>query len=264
MFAVILLTSQSTYFALLCPVHTSSTGTPKPELPDDGILRFYSMRFCPYSERAALVLAAKKIPHHKIYIDLAEKPEWYTDYSPLGKVPAVQLTAVPGKPALVESLVIAEYLDEQFPERSLFPADPLQKAQDKILIERLAPAVSAVYPVFFTTDPPADALTNFENALDVFEQELIKRGTPYFGGQQIGMVDYMIWPWFERFPALKITLASKYELDQKRYANLLKWRDLVAQDEAVKQVALDSRVHAKFMFTRHEGKPNFDVAFEPV
>ncbi|KAH8302975.1 hypothetical protein KR044_012805, partial [Drosophila immigrans] len=240
------------------------TGTPKPELPDDGVLRFYSMRFCPYSERAALVLAAKKIPHHKVYIDLSEKPEWYTDYSPLGKVPALQLTSVDGKPALVESLVIAEYLDEQYPERKLYPTDALQKALDKILIERLAPAVSAVYPVLFTTNPPADALEKFELALDVFEEEIKKRGTPYFAGQQIGMVDYMLWPWFERFPALKITLAEKYELDKQRYAKLLQWRDLVAQDEAVKAVALDSRVHAKFMFTRHEGKPNYDVAFEPV
>ncbi|XP_062133916.1 pyrimidodiazepine synthase isoform X2 [Drosophila sulfurigaster albostrigata] len=246
------------------PLKHFKKGTPKPELPDDGVLRFYSMRFCPYSERAALVLAAKKIPHHKVYIDLNEKPEWYTDYSPLGKVPAVQLTAVAGQPALVESLVIAEYLDEAYPERKLLPTDALQKALDKILIERLAPAVSAVYPVLFTNNPPADALQKFEAALDVFEEEIKKRGTPYFAGQQIGFVDYMLWPWFERFPALKITLADKYELDKTRYAKLLQWRDLVAQDEAVKAVALDPRVHAKFMFARHEGKPNYDVAFEPV
>ncbi|KAL7734098.1 hypothetical protein ACLKA6_011780 [Drosophila palustris] len=246
------------------PLKHFKKGSPKPELPDDGVLRFYSMRFCPYSERAALVLAAKKIPHHKVYIDLSEKPDWYTDYSPLGKVPAIQLTALDGQPALVESLVIAEYLDEQYAEHKLFPVDPLQKALDKILIERLAPAVSAVYPVFFTTNPPEDALQKFETALDVFEEEISKRGTPYFGGQQIGMVDYMLWPWFERFPALKHVLAEKYELDKERFANLLKWRDLVAQDEAVQQVALDSGVHAKFMFTRQEGKPNYDVAFEPL
>ncbi|XP_030570778.1 pyrimidodiazepine synthase isoform X1 [Drosophila novamexicana] len=246
------------------PLKHFKKGTPKPSLPEDGVLRLYLMRFCPYSERAALVLAAKQIPHHKIYIDLSEKPEWYTDYSPLGKVPAIQLTAVDGQPALVESLVIAEYLDEQYPGRSLFPADPLQKAQDKILIERLAPAVSAVYPVLFTKNPPADALPNFEQALDVFEQELTKRGTPYFGGQQIGMVDYMIWPWFERFPALKFVHADKYELDKTRYAKLLQWVELVAQDEAIKQTALDSQVHAKFMATRQAGEPNYDVAFEAV
>ncbi|XP_017134995.1 pyrimidodiazepine synthase isoform X1 [Drosophila miranda] len=240
-------------------------GTPKPEIPEDGVLRYYTMRFCPYSERAQLMLAAKKIPHHTVYIDLTEKPEWYTDYSPLGKVPAIQLPHLPGQPTLVESLVIAEYLDEEYPgERSLFSKDPLQKALDRILIERLSPAVSAIYPVFFTTNPPEDALKNFEAALDVFEEEITKRGTPYFGGEKIGIVDYMIWPWFERFPALKYTLAEPYELDSKRYPNLLNWRLLVSQDEAVKATALDAKVHAKFMRTRHEGKTNYDLAFEPL
>ncbi|KRF99072.1 uncharacterized protein Dwil_GK20540, isoform B [Drosophila willistoni] len=247
------------------PLKHFKKGTPKPELPEDGILRFYSMRFCPYSQRVRLVLEAKKIPHHKIYIDLSEKPEWYTDFSPLGKVPAIQLPGLKGQPALVESLVIAEYLDDQYPgEGPLFPKDPLQKAQDRILIERLAPAVSAVYPVLFTKNPSPDALTNFENALEVFEVEITKRGTPYFAGQKIGIVDYMIWPWFERFPALKYTLPEKYELDSKRFKNLLKWRDLVAQDESVKKTELDAQIHAKFMRTRHANEPNYDVAFEPL
>ncbi|TDG52722.1 hypothetical protein AWZ03_000955 [Drosophila navojoa] len=236
-------------------------GSPKPELPNDGVLRLYLMRFCPYSQRASLVLAAKHIPHHKIYIDLSEKPEWYTDFSPLGKVPAIQLTAVPGQPALVESLVIAEYLDELYPVRRLLPEDPLQKAQDKILIQRLSPAIDAVYPVLFTKDPPEDALPNFENALDVFEQELTKRATPYFGGAQIGMVDYMIWPWFERFPALKHVVPGEYELDRARYAKLLDWVDLMEKDEAIKEIALDSETHAQFMVTRQEGQPNYDIAF---
>jgi len=69
---------------------------------------------------------------------------------------------------------------------------------------------------------------------------------------------------FERFPALKYSLNEPYELDKTRYQNLLKWRDLAAQDEAVKATALDARIHAKFMRTRHEAKPNYDIAFEPL
>lgn len=186
------------------------------------MLRVYAMRFCPFSERVQLLLAAKQIPHHTIYIDLIDKPEWYKEYSPLGKVPALQLTKEKDQPALVESLIIASYLDEKYPQPRLFPTDPLQKALDKILIERFANVVSAVYPVM-TCNPnaPPDALKNFEIALDVFEQELIKRGTPYFGGQQIGIVDYMIWPWFERFPSLKYNTEQHYELDAKRYEQLV-------------------------------------------
>lgn len=198
------------------------TGSTKPELPEDGVPRFFSMAFCPFSHRVRLMLAAKHIEHHKIYVDLIEKPEWYKDFSPLGKVPALQLTGVKDQPTLVESLIIAEYLDQQYPQTRLFPTDPLQKALDKILIERFAPVVSAIYPVL-TCNPnaPKDAIPNFENALDVFEVELGKRGTPYFAGQHIGIVDYMIWPWFERFPSMKINTEQKYELDTQRFEKLV-------------------------------------------
>ncbi|KAH8240165.1 hypothetical protein KR032_011725, partial [Drosophila birchii] len=238
-------------------------GSTKPELPEDGVLRYFSMGFCPFSHRVHLLLTLKKIPHHKIYIDLIEKPEWYKDYSPLGKVPALQLTHLEDQPTLVESLVIAEYLDEKYPSPRLFPTDPLHKALDKILIDRFTPVVSAVYPVL-TCNPnaPADALQKFENALDVFEQELAKRGTPYFAGQTIGIVDYMIWPWFERFPSMKINTEQKYELDAKRFAKLLTWRDLVAQDEAVKKTGLDVQLHAEFQKSKTLGKPQYDIAFK--
>ncbi|EDV50669.2 pyrimidodiazepine synthase isoform X1 [Drosophila erecta] len=238
-------------------------GSTKPELPDDGVLRFFSMAFCPFSHRVHLMLAAKQIEYHKIYIDLIEKPEWYKEFSPLGKVPAVQLTGVEDQPTLVESLIIAEYLDQQYPQTRLFPKDPLQKALDKILIERFASVVSAIYPVL-TCNPnaPADAIPNFENALDVFEVELGKRGTPYFAGQLIGIVDYMIWPWFERFPSMKINTEQKYELDVKRFEKLLKWRDLMAQDEAVQKTALDVQLHAEFQKSKTIGSPQYDIAFK--
>ncbi|KAH8286483.1 hypothetical protein KR054_009853, partial [Drosophila jambulina] len=248
---------------LLLNILLGIAGSTKPELPEDGVLRFFSMSFCPFSHRVHLLLTLKNIPHHKIYIDLIEKPEWYKDYSPLGKVPALQLPHLEDQPTLVESLVIAEYLDEEYPSPRLFPTDPLQKALDKILIERFAPVVSAVYPVL-TCNPnaPADALKKFEDALDVFEQELAKRGTPYFAGQTIGIVDYMIWPWFERFPSMKINTEQKYELDANRFAKLLKWRDLVAQDEAVRKTALDVQLHAEFQKSKTLGKPQYDIAFK--
>ncbi|KAH8326837.1 hypothetical protein KR067_006795 [Drosophila pandora] len=240
------------------------SGSTKPELPDDGVLRYFTMAFCPFSHRIRLMLAVKQVPHHTIYVDLIEKPEWYKDYSPLGKVPAVQLTNLKDQPTLVESMIIAEYLDEQYPESGrLFPTDPLKKAQDKILIERFAPVVSAIYPVLtLNPNPPADAIKNFEAALGVFEEELGKRGTPYFSGQAIGIVDYMIWPWFERFPSMKIN--SQYELDEKQFGKLLKWRDLVAQDEAVKKTALDVQLHAEFQKSKTLGKPQYDIAFKNI
>ncbi|XP_061398969.1 pyrimidodiazepine synthase [Musca vetustissima] len=234
-------------------------GSPKPELPDDGKLRLYSMRFCPYAHRVHLVLDAKKIPYHSIFINLNEKPEWLTEYSPLGKVPALQLTEEEGKPALIESLVIAEYLDEKYPEPKLFPSDPLKKAQDKILIERFNAVVGPMYKIFVNTEVSPGTITDVSTGLDIYEKELRARGTPFFGGDKPGMLDYMIWPWCERSAMLKYLLSDKYEMDKERFEKLLQWRDLMEKDEAVKCFYLDGETHAKFMKTRREGEPNYDM-----
>jgi len=218
------------------------------------------MAFCPFSHRVHLLLAAKQIPHHKIYVDLIEKPEWYKDYSPLGKVPALQLTGIEDEPTLVESLIIAEYLDQQYPQPRLFPTDPLQKALDKILIERFAPVVSAIYPVL-TCNPnaPADAIEKFENSLDVFEVELAKRGTPYFAGQTIGIVDYMIWPWFERLSVIEYRLPEEYNFDEKRFPKITKWIADLKADSVVKSFIATPEQHNEFWRTRKAGNPNYDL-----
>lgn len=62
---------------------------------------------------------------------MKNKPEWYLERFPLGKVPALYVDAV----NLYESLIIADYLDEKYPQRPLLPKDPLRKALDRILIE---------------------------------------------------------------------------------------------------------------------------------
>lgn len=51
----------------------------------------------------------------------------------LGKVPALEL---PSGKVLYESLIIAEYLDEEYPTRPLYDKQPVRKALDRILINR--------------------------------------------------------------------------------------------------------------------------------
>jgi glutathione S-transferase len=100
------------------------------------------------------VLEAKNIPYNTAYINLKDKPEWLTQKSPLGKVPALEIPTVKGDP-LIESLVIADYLDEQYPQNPLSAKDPLQKARDKILVERfnsfITPFYRVVYPAAAST-----------------------------------------------------------------------------------------------------------------
>lgn len=44
-----------------------------------------------------------------------------------------------------------------------------------------------------------------KSGLSDFDNELVSRGTDYFGGQeQPGMLDYVVWPWFERMGAFPL------------------------------------------------------------
>jgi len=70
--------------------------------------------------------------HDVVNIKLSDKPEWFFEKNPLGKVPAIETES--GE-CLYESLIVADYLDEKYPERPLQPKDPMQKAKDRILVE---------------------------------------------------------------------------------------------------------------------------------
>ena len=71
-----------------------------------------------------ILLRAKDIEFEVTYINLQDKPDWFLEISPHGKVPVLSVDGVP----LLESNAIAEYLDEMV-EPHLHPADPIKRAQ---------------------------------------------------------------------------------------------------------------------------------------
>jgi len=233
-------------------------GSSKPQFPDDGVLCLYSMRFCPYAQRIHLVLDAKKVQYRTVYINLSEKPEWLTDVSPLGKVPALDLRK--NTPPLIESLIIADYLDEVYPQNPLHSKDPLQKANDRILIDRFAAVTSPIYKILLSdASESADAFAQFAKALEIYENELRERGTRYFSGDKPGMLDYMIWPWIERSAMLKYLTPEKYDLDKTRFKQLLAWCDSMISDPAVQASYISGENHAKFIETRRTPKPDYNM-----
>lgn len=231
-------------------------GSQRPKLPDDGKLRLYSMRFCPFAHRAHLVLAAKKVPFHVIYINLTEKPEWLTKVSAVGKVPALEIVSGSKTTTLIESLVICEYLDEKYPVNPLFPKDPLKKALDKILIERFSAVTAPMYKIFVDG---RKTLADISSGLDIYEKELAERGTRFFNGGEPGMLDYMIWPWCERSDVIPFLVGDRYKLDEKRFANLVNWKKAMLEDVPVQSFYVEAANHLKYLESRKTGFPNYDL-----
>ena len=63
---------------------------------------------------------------------MKDKPEWLFEKNPLGKVPVLELDS--GE-IIYESLIIADYLDEKYPQTPLNSKNPIQKAKDRMFIQ---------------------------------------------------------------------------------------------------------------------------------
>jgi pyrimidodiazepine synthase len=58
--------------------------------------------------------------------------------------------------------------------------------------------------------------------LEIFDKELAKRGTAFFGGNQPGILDLMIWPWCERADVIKILRGEQFIIPRDRLLRLVR------------------------------------------
>ena len=116
-------------------------------------------------------------------------------------------------------------------------------------------AVGPLYKLYRTSlDDEAtwkSTLQTLEDAISVFEVELAKRGTVFFGGSlfivpflilkiqlflllnyqcvftgaKAGMLDYMIWPFFERYPSLNVLSNGRYKVNMGKFPKLVSKKD---------------------------------------
>lgn len=150
-----------------------------------------------------MVLKAKGIRHEIININLKSKPEWFFKKNPLGLVPVLENSQ---GHLVSESIITCEYLDEAFPEKKLFPDDPYEKACQKITLE-LFSKVPTLITSFIRVKRKEDCPGIKEELKEEFgklEEVLTKKKTSFFGGNSLSMIDYLIWPWFQRLEALEL------------------------------------------------------------
>lgn len=76
----------------------------------------YNSYYCPYAARAVVAFAETGAEHEVVEIDLkVPRPEWYLkDINPYGQVPALKIN---DKDIILESLIVAEYLADLYPEK---------------------------------------------------------------------------------------------------------------------------------------------------
>jgi glutathione S-transferase len=158
------------------------------------MLTLISHPLCPYVQRAAIVLVEKGLAFERKDIDLANKPGWFLEVSPLGKTPVL---LVEGE-AIFESAVICEYLDETAMPR-LHPQDALQRARHRSWME-FGSAVLNKIGAFYNA-PDEEALAARAADLRAMFQQLeaaLGQG-PWFAGENFSIVDAVFGPVFRYF-----------------------------------------------------------------
>lgn len=118
--------------------------------------------------------------------------EEFVARTPLGKVPFLELDGA----TLAESQVICEYLEDAFPQRPLYPRDPLERARVRELIAFMELHVELVarrlYGQVFFGRPPDEAVKQ------AVEKDLAKgiralgtrvKFAPYIAGSELTLAD---------------------------------------------------------------------------
>jgi len=155
-----------------------------------------SFKLCPYVQRSTITLEEKAIPYDIEYVDLANKPAWFLQLSPLGKVPVLRADDT----VLFESAVINEYLDEITGPERLLPVDPLPRARDRAWIEFISVAMLDHWR-FYTAQTEQDALAQrdlLRGKLQRLEAELGTDGSPLWHGEWFSLVDAAAAPMLQR------------------------------------------------------------------
>jgi pyrimidodiazepine synthase len=99
-----------------------------------------------------------------------------------------------------------------------------------------------------------DAVEQLHQSLVVYEEALQDK---YFGGSEPAMVDYMLWPWFERIPSLTET-GFVLNGDGKQ-PKLAAWLKAMQTNEAVQKTKVPDEIQKKFYATVKQGKTDYDA-----
>ncbi len=153
------------------------------------MLRLIDAPRCPYCARVRIALAEKSIDHDVVVIDLEDRPGWLYELNPAGRVPVLESDGW----ALPESVVINEFLEERYPDPSLLPADPDERASARLKIFRDDDLTKPYYALRREQDGAEAA---FAAALADLDATLA--AAPFLTGAAFGLADIALVPWVIR------------------------------------------------------------------
>lgn len=205
----------------------SNTPTIDPKKPT-----LVSFSLCPFVQRSVIAMNAKGEDFTRIDIDLKNKPAWFLDRVPTGKVPALLIEGE----VVFESAVISEFVDESY-GAPLLAREPLERAHERAWIAFAGTLISQQFGLLSASNE-----ADYEKRKELFLDGIVRLGAQaqgaFFRGASLSLLDTAVAPIFTR-----LVLVPELLVDvEKRAAgtNLVAWiENLVALPEVKNSVVDD-------------------------
>ncbi|KAJ2250185.1 hypothetical protein GGI13_004076 [Coemansia sp. RSA 455] len=190
----------------------------------------YSYALCPYAQRAIRAFNIAKVPYVVEEIDLKNKPDWYHLVNPQLKVPALR---TPDGTILIESLVIAEFVADQFPEAELLSTNATERAQLRLFIELFGTRVSPFIYKSLTSAEVEDqkkaeesllaGIRAVNDELEIQWKRSSGKGGPFWYGDKFGFAEIALVSFVGLFVALH-HYRGVVVPETEEYAAFNKWK----------------------------------------
>jgi len=194
---------------------------------------------CPYAARAYIVLKELNIPFEVTDVSGRPKPDWYLRINPRGKVPAIRIPQLNNQ-VIYESAIICEYLCDSSSSQTLMPSDPVERATIRLLNDHCDTIFTKTQFTFLMNkdaDKDNELVSDMENALLVYEEQLEKSGGPFLMGENFTLSDLHILPFILRL-VVSLKHFKNYQLPVDKFPKFLEWYELCSQRESVVAAAL--------------------------
>jgi glutathione S-transferase len=205
-------------------------------------VELFSYEACPYAQRTRMTLIEKGVPFTLTEVDLYNKPDWFKQLSPTGKVPLLRH----GADLIYESRIINEYLEETFPAPAMLPRDPGARARARIWIDycdtSLMPALHALIGDRRNPEKQVRNRQVVREKLLFLESEGLRRLSdgPYWLGTEVSLVDVQFMPFFERFPCYAELWGAAIPAECTR---LRAWIEAIAARDSHRRTASTHEYH---------------------
>lgn len=215
-------------------------------------LKLVSYSLCPYVQRSVITLLYKRARFQTEYIDLDDRPGWFSRISPLGKVP---LLIVDRDTVLFESAVINEFVDDITPPR-LQPDDPLARALDRGWVEYGSQCIVDQYLVMTAPDRETFETACHKALAQLRRLEQRLGDGPWFNDTRFSLVDATFAPVLMRY---RILNARHPLFDPEEFPGLHRWWGALGELEAVRDSAPEDLEDRLMVYLRRRGGYGADV-----